>query len=176
MPTWDLSTRGNWELIVSESKSVVYNSGDSPDAITYEYTPIDPIYASATSHTLLVGVVSNTVRQHWFLGARVSQYLFVSPSSGQGLMSGVQVSDIYKAGLNRLTLVEFKDYRVVPYVVEVAIPYWIEQAYVEVWQYNGTMPTGSQPDFTELLNRLDAMQEKLNSLTNDLTNLEQYNG
>lgn len=164
MPSWDLTTRGNWELLVSERRSVIYTNNTSPDSITYKYTPISPIYVTATTHTLLVGIVSNSARRHWFLGARVSQYLYVSPSAAQGLISGVQASDIKKAGLSRLTLIEFKDYNVVPYVVEVDIPYWLEDVYVEVWQYNGSVPKGEQPDLTELLDRLEIMAQQLASL------------
>lgn len=169
MPNWDLTTRGNWEKLVGETHFVVYKNNTTPNDANYDYTPIAPIYATATTHTLLVGVISSRARKHWYLGARVSQYLYVSPSMSTGLILGVQAADIKKAGLGKLTLIEFKNYNVIPYVVEVAVPYWLEDAYVEVWQYNGNVPTSEQPDFTQLLDRLEAMSQQLASI-------EQYGG
>ncbi|KJH69400.1 hypothetical protein [Aliterella atlantica] len=164
MPSWDLTTRENWELLTSERRSVVYKNNTTPSDLNYKYTPIPPIYVTATTHTLLVGIVSNSARVHWFLGARVSQYLYVSPSSAMGLISGVQAADSKRAGLSRLTLIEFKNYNVIPYVVEVAVPYWLEDVYVEVWQYNGQVLTGEQPNLSELLDRLEVMAQQLASL------------
>lgn len=136
---WDLVTRENWELILSERRVVVYKNGTSPVNDNYKYTPISPIYASPNSHILLIGTQSNSALSHWFLGARVSQYLYVSPSTTPNLISGVQTSDIKRVGLNRLTLVKFEDYGVLPYILQLEIPYWLEDIYVEVWEYQGNI-------------------------------------
>ena len=117
MPNWELATRENWELILTQQLNVIYNEGTLPTDDKYKYTPIYNIYATPQSHTLLIGIESNSARAHWYLGARVSQYLHVSPSMTSGLTSGVQAADTKKCGLNRLTLVEFKNYNVVPYVL-----------------------------------------------------------
>lgn len=72
MPVWDLATRENWELLLTERRTVVYSNNTTPSDLRYKYTPISPIYVTPESHTLLVGTVSNNARQHWFLGAKVS--------------------------------------------------------------------------------------------------------
>ncbi len=168
MPTWDLGSIGNWELLISGKQEVVFLDGTNSSNLRYRYNPIPPIYTAATTHTLLVGVLSDTALEHWYLGARVSQYLFVSPSPTANLMSGVKAQDTYKAQLGRLNLVEFKNYNVIPYVVELVIPHWIEDVYFEVWQYNGIVGTPDTPNFEQLV-------QQLNAITQQLASLEQYN-
>lgn len=165
MPVWDLATRENWELILSESRLVTYNNNTLPTDDRYKYTPISPIYATPSSHTLLIGTRSNSARQHWFLGARASQYLYVSPSNNFSYTSGVQALDIKKIGLNRLTLVEFKNYNVIPYVLEIDIPYWLEDIYVEVWEYISTETDLLDDRLHGIENSLIRIEGKLDNLT-----------
>jgi len=165
MPVWDLTTRNNWELLLTERRAVTYNNNTSPNDLQYKYTPIPPIYVAPDYHTLLIGTASNSVKAHWFLGAIASQYLYVSPSGNFSTTSGVQVSDQKKIGLNRLTLVEFKNYNVSPYVLQLEIPYWIEDIYIEIWEYTGYIDqTYEGQNYQELLGRLDSIEDKLNTI------------
>lgn len=164
MPVWDLATRENWELLLSERRAVTYSNNTAPTDLRYKYTPISPIYATPQSHTLLIGTVSNSALQHWFLGAIASQYLYVSPSMTLDTTSGVQAGDSKKIGLNRLTLIEFKNYDVSPYILKLEIPYWLEDIAVEVWEYQGYIPASE--DNSEILDRLDAIEDKLDALEN----------
>lgn len=161
MPLWDLATKGNWELILSQQQSVVKKNQRSEDE--YEYTPISPIYATPEAHILLIGTHSQSAKPHWFLGARASQYLYVSPSMTTNLISGVQTSDIKRVGLNRLTLVKFEDYNIVPYVLQLEIPYWLEDIYVEVWEYQGNY-YGQDEQYENIIVRLESIEEKLDNL------------
>lgn len=164
MPDWDLATRENWELILGEQRTVTYNEGTSPTDLKYKYTPISPIYATPQSHTLLIGTYSSRARTHWFLGARASQYLYVSPSVTSAFISGVQASDTQKCGLNRLTLVEFKNYDVSPYVLELDIPYWLENIYIEVWEYQGaTDVSQNELDASDIIERLQRIESKIDN-------------
>lgn len=161
---WDLATRENWELILGERRTVVYNNGTSPSQDKYNYTPIPPIYTTPNSHILLIGTQSNSARAHWFLGARASQYLYVSPSMNSNLISGVQTSEVKRIGLNRLTLVQFPNYNIVPYTLQLEIPYWLEDIYIEVWEYQGIYADENQ-QHEELITRLDAIEEMLSTNT-----------
>lgn len=165
MSVWDLATVGNWELLLTETRIATRESTTvRPDSL-YEYIPIQPIYVAPISHTLLIGTQSNTAQPHWFLGARASQFLYVSPSMSSAFVSGVQASDIQKVGLNRLTLVEFKNYDVAPYVLQLDIPYWLEDIYVEVWEYQGNIG-GEQSEFdaSDIIERLQRIENKVDAI------------
>lgn len=168
MPNWELANRENWELILSQQLNVVYNQGTLPTNDEYNYTPISPIYTTPQSSTLLIGTYSGRARAHWFLGARASQYLYVSPSMNSNFISGVQASNTQKCGLNRLTLIEFKNYDVVPYTLQLEIPYWLEDIYVEVWEYQGDIG-GSQTEFdtSDIIERLERIESKISTDNND---------
>lgn len=160
MTLWDLATKENWELILSDRR--IANRLPTPDPAKYKYLydPIAPIYTTPSSRVLLIGTQSNSAKSYWFLGARVSQYLYVSPSMNSNLISGVQTSDIKRVGLNRLTLVKFEDYGVYPYTLQIEIPYWLEDIYVEVWEYQGIYADENQ-QYEELIARLDSIEEIL---------------
>lgn len=172
MTNWDLATRENWELILSDQRTVVYKEGTQPTAIPYKYAPISPIYANPRSHVLLIGTYSKNARAHWFLGARASQYLYVSPSMNSSfLTSGVQASDTKKIGLNRFTLVEFKNYNIVPYVLQLDIPYWLEHIYVEVWEYQDDLVNDVDDRLFDIQATLDAMSADIESMKQRLNEL-----
>lgn len=157
----DLATKENWELLISESRTVTYTSG-TPANDNYKYTPISPFFANPNSHILLIGTASNSALNHWFLGARASQYLYVSPSVNSNLISGVQTSEVKRVGLNRLTLVRFPDYGILPYVLQLEIPYWLEDIYVEVWEYQG-MHYGEDEQYENIILRLESIEEKIDN-------------
>lgn len=165
MSVWDLATRDNWELLLSDRRAVSYSSNTAPTDLRYKYTPISPIYATPQSHTLLIGTMSNSALQHWFLGAIASAYLYVSPSITSGMTSGVQAGDSKKIGLNRLTLIEFKNYDVSPYVLKLEIPYWLEDIYIEVWEYLNDV----EPD-QEIKDRLFTIEQDLERIESKLDN------
>ena len=168
MPVWDLATRENWELLLSESRTVTYTSG-TPTDDTYKYTSISPFYTTPHSHILLIGTSSNSALNHWFLGARASQYLYVSPSLSSNLISGVQTSEIKRIGLNRLTLVQFPNYKVLPYVLQLEIPYWLEDIYVEVWEYQGAY-YGEDEQYENTILRLENIEEKIDRIEQRIIN------
>ena len=164
MPVWDLAELGNWELILSDRRTVKYLENKKSTDLKYKYTPIAPIYTTTESYTLLIGAVSNSALQHWFLGARASQYLYVSPSQSGNFTSGVQVEGIKPIGLNRLTLVQFKNFNVVPYVLQLEIPYWLEDIYIEVWEYQGIEFTDMPSiDFEAIKTDLERIESKIDT-------------
>lgn len=166
MAVWDLATKENWELILSDRRTVQRVNNPDLAQNQYEYIPIAPIYTNPNSHVLLIGTYSASAKPYWFLGARASQYLYVSPSTSSNFISGVQASDIKRVGLNRLTLVKFDNYDVLPYTLQLEIPYWLEDIYVEVWEYQGYVSQG----YEEVLDRLDAIETQLEDIKNQASN------
>lgn len=163
---WDLATRENWELILSETRTVTYKDGTLPTNEKYNYTPIQPIFTNPNSHTVLVGTHSNSAPAHWFLGARVSQYLYVSPSTNTNLISGVGTSEIKRAVLGQLTLMQFPNYNVLPYTLQIEIPYWIEDIYVEVWEYEDDVISQELQELESVKAQLHDIEDKLDALFN----------
>lgn len=162
--TFNLGIPSNWIKLLSNKLVVQYIKGDSSKK-EYKYVPIPPIYITPNSNTLLIGVQSNSAKKHWYLGARISQYLYVSPSTSPNFIQGVETSDQKRVRLNNLTLVNFKDYGIYPYILAIEIPYWLEDAYVEAWEYNQVVndPT-QQLNIQEIKQRLDRIEHKIDDL------------
>lgn len=136
MTDLQLSDGRNWNLILSQSRAVTYYPDRVLSGSLYEYDPIQPIYVSPQSHLLLVGTRSESALPYWFLGARASQFLYVSPLGTSYDVSGIQAEESKKVGLNQITLIKFQDYGVSPYVLELKIPHWIEDIQIDVWEYS----------------------------------------
>jgi len=162
MTDLQLADRSNWELILTQSRIVTRSTTKELSYSLYEYEPIQPIYANPKSHLLLIGTKSETAKPHWYLGARALQYLYVSPSTSGNFTSGVQAGSSINVGLNKMTLVKFEDYDTFDYVLELQIPYWIEDIYVEVFEYKGFI----EPDSRQILDRLDSIETKIDSIEN----------
>jgi hypothetical protein len=162
MPVWDLATRANWELVLTDRRITTPISGSETVYGGYSFEAIPPIYAVCDTDTVLVGTFSQTAKPYWFLGGIVSQYLFVSPSMSTNFISGVQAGESKKAGLNRLTLLEFNNYNVHPYTLSIQTPYYIEDIYIEVWQYLAQDSTDSD----DILLRLDSIEMKIDAMAN----------
>lgn len=162
MSSWDLATRDNWDLILRENRIATQKTEATSGK--YFHNPISPIYTNPSSHILLIGTKSEYAKPHWYLGATASQYLYVSPSMTSGLISGVQASDIKKIGLNKLTLVKFENYDISPYILQLEIPYWLEDIYVEVWQYQSISSGNNDESYNEILNKLDTIEAKFNAI------------
>lgn len=136
MSVISLSSLSNWRLIVQEERRVRFTEGNV-NSQESKYRPIDPIFTLAESSIILAGVSSDTALQHWYLGARISQYNYISPSNKRRFISGVQTSEQKKIRLNQLTLLNFEDYKIYPYVLAAEFPYWLEHIYYEAWEFTG---------------------------------------
>ena len=135
--TLDLEQKSNWNKVFGERLIVQYTKED-PSKDKYRYIPLAPIYLTLNSNILLVGAQSDSAKSYYYLGAKVTQYLYVSPSSNSQFTQGVKIIDEKRIKLNNLNLVTFQDYNIYPYLLVVEVPYWLEDAYVEVWEYLGT--------------------------------------
>lgn len=126
-----LTNAQNWNLVLSVDEEIEYVNDSGTD-----YIPITPKYLYTEAHTFLVGARSNKAKPWWFLAATLTQWLDGSPSNNPDFAQKVQVQELKRVGLNRLTLVEFKNYAS-PYTLVIEIPYWLEHIYLEVWVYVG---------------------------------------
>lgn len=159
-----LVNREDWRLILGERRTVVYKNGTSPTNDKYKYEAIEPIYASPSSNILLVGSQSNSAEKHWYLGARISQYLYISPSSSTNFVQGIEAQEQKRIRLGNLTLVSFKDYGIYPYVLAVEIPYWLEDVYIEIWEYKQVVS-----DLVQLIN-IEGLYQRLERIEYKIDN------
>lgn len=165
MTLLDLTNRGNWQILLSESKRVTRRKPTRPNKL-YEYDPISPFFSSANSRTVLIGCYSESAEPHYYLGAKVSQYLYVSPSSNANFISGVQVSKQEKARLGQFTLIRFEDYNIYPYLLNIEIPYWLEDIYIEAWQYLDPLSENTDELLLNLQSEISEMRFQLDQLQN----------
>jgi hypothetical protein len=164
---WELSTRGNWVLVATERKTIVRTYTPNDPKVEYKYDEISPIYVEITKPAVLIGAFSETAKPHWFLGGIVSQYLFISPSTYLGFMSGVKAEKVINIGLNRLNFIEFKTYNLNSYVLEIKIPYWLEDIYIEVWEYQGyEAPNFINADLEAIKEDLERIEAKIDAVEN----------
>lgn len=172
MAIWDLSTKQNWRLLLSDSRVAEYNKEATYSR--YFHNPINPFITSPNSPILLIGTYSPTAKKHWFLGARASQYLYVSPSSTKELILGVCSGEKKRVGLRELTLVRFPNYNIFPYILQLEIPIWLDTIYVEVWEYLGQY-SDEDESIQSIISRLESIESKLENIDNIIANLSQGN-
>lgn len=126
----------DWENVFAADRVVEYNVDSQNQPLSY--TPIENMFVALDKHVLLIGISSEiNVKPWWFLGGRASQYLYLSPSSTPNLSLGVQACEQKRLKINSMTLVQFQNFGIAPYVLLIEIPYWLEQVHVEVWKYLG---------------------------------------
>ncbi|MGL4620701.1 hypothetical protein [Chroococcidiopsis sp.] len=162
MPFLELTPSTNWQR-VGASRYLAEIISNTPQEI--EYKPIPPIYFTVESNFLLIGVQSDSAKPYWYLGANVSQYLYIAPDLGDAnFPGGVQSSDQKKLGLNRLTLVNFQDYNISPYILLFEVPYWLRDLYIEVWQHIGGSSDSVQDALIDVKQRLERIEYKIDSI------------
>jgi len=135
---WEFGNNLNWDLV---KRQTYY-----PDALT-KYNlpkairefPIPTITLVVDSYILLVGCRNPQAKPNWFLAGYCGARLLFSPSSTSDFISAVESYPRIKLGLNRLTLVRFKDFNLLPYLLEINIARWHQEMFIEVWKYSGAI-------------------------------------
>lgn len=130
---WELGNRSNWNLVL---RNTYYGNVSQTDP--KKFVPIPSIAVSVNSQILLLGVRNSQAPSHWFLAGYASPRLLFTPSFDSEFLSLVQSSPSVKVGLNRLTLLSFPDYNLLPYILELSIAKWHKEMSIEVWQYVGS--------------------------------------
>lgn len=100
------------------------------------YAGIPPITQVITdSHTVMIGVKSDTARTHWYTGGWVAQRLLLIPSSTTEFTANVQTEN-HRIRLGVLNLCTFPKHQST-WLLYLKIPRWIREALVEIWRYDG---------------------------------------
>jgi len=155
--SWDLTNNLNWDLVLRNTYKATVNPNTRSG-----FNPIPPVTVTVDSYILLVGARNENAKPHWFLAATVYPRLLFSPSSTSQFLGIVQSQSGIRLGLDRLTLVQFKDFHLLPYLLEIRVPKWHEEMMLEVWKY-----TGSIEDIQSELSKLEAKLDAINpSVTN----------
>lgn len=135
LPT-DIQNSLNWDIALRKTYQgrVPVAAGELQP---YRSPPIPPITISVDSYILAIGASSTTAKPHWKLAAWVAPRLLFSPSSTSEFIAAVQSEQSQKVSLNQLTLIQFVDFGIKPYLLEIRIPRWHTEMYLEVWKYSG---------------------------------------
>ncbi len=144
----DFGNNLNWDLVLKKS----YFAQITPNEVR-GYLPIPSITVIVDKPILVIGAKSNTAKPNWYLAAYAVPRLLFSPSSTSEFVAAVQTQERRQIRLNTLNLIQFTDFSLSPYVLEVSIPFWHQEMYLEVWKYLGD--ESSKP-VNELLQALRA--------------------
>lgn len=99
------------------------------------FIPIPDKFFATNSNIIQVGIGSINSKPSWWLGAHVGIELFVPPSSTSQFSQWVEIKAV-PCQLGKLTLIEFPRYSPIPYRVNFRFPRWLQDVYVEVWNYD----------------------------------------
>jgi hypothetical protein len=150
----DLGNSLNWDLVIRQTYRVRVTKINEDGS--YEYISIPDISLIVDSPIIQIGVKSTHAEQVrreegrlWWLGARASMRLLTLPSSTSDFPAAVKSKDQEeKCELGALTLIQFPNLGLFPYLLLIKIPHYIEDIYLEVWKYTGEIP--SSDSSTEL--------------------------
>lgn len=130
---WELGKQSNWDLVLTNT---YYANVSQSDPKIFVFIP--SITVSVNSQILLIGARNPQAPSHWYLAGNAFPRLLFTPSFDSEFLSLVQSSPGVKVGLNRLTLLTFPDYDLLPYILEINIARWHKEMLLEIWQYNGS--------------------------------------
>ena len=123
----------NWDLVVRRDY-VAQNVPNDPRT----YIPIPPqTFLINTSYTVIVGCRSNSARAGWYTGCFASVLLPMSPSSTSQFLSIVDSGNSKRCKLDNLQLLQFRDVGILPYILEIRIPWYLTHIFLEIWKYSG---------------------------------------
>jgi len=148
---WEFGNRLNWDLALRNTYYAKTSQAD-PKA----FVPIPSITINVNSYIVLIGARNAQAKSNWYLAGYASPRLLFSPSSTSEFLSIVQSNSPVKIGLDRLTLVTFSNYNLLPYILEISIAKWHKEMFLEIWQYSGATE--------EIKPALDRIEYKIDNL------------
>lgn len=155
----DFGNNLNWDLVLRTS----YTAQLTPET-RRGFLPIPTKLIEVDRYTLAIGVSSNKAKKTWHLGAFVAPRLLFSVSSTSQYPGLVRAANSKPLFLNQLTLVQFEDFGLTPYALEISIPFWIAQLSVEIWKYQDVY--NAQPvheQIAEVRNDLSRIESKIDN-------------
>ena len=155
----DFGNNLNWDLVLRTS----YEAQLAPET-RRGFLPIPTKIIEVDKYTLAIGVASTKAKPTWRRGAFIAPRLLFSVSSTSEYSGLVRAANSKAVFLNQLTLVQFEDFGLTPYALEISIPFWIAQLSIEVWKYQGVYdaePVHEQ--IAEVRNNLSRIESKIDN-------------
>lgn len=143
---WDLGNNLNWDRVLTKTYYAQPITADGK-----QFKPIPTITTLVNSTVLLIGCRNPRASETWYTAGFASARLLFSPSSRSEFTAAVQSYPRIRLGLDRLNLVAFKDFNLLPYLLEINISKWHKEMLIEVWQYSG-----ETDNIQAQLNRIEA--------------------
>jgi hypothetical protein len=119
----------NWDLVRRQT----YTAVPGPES---SFIPIPPVALVCDSYLMMFGFDNTEAKPSWRFAAQVRMQLLTLPSSTSEFQASVQAFT-KGCGLRELTLVEFPDFGVLPFLAEIRIAKWHRKMYFEAWKYSG---------------------------------------
>lgn len=148
---WEFGNNLNWDLVERKTYYARSTSADSD-----QFIPIPKITLAVNSYILLIGCRNAQAKSNWrFAGYAASRLLF-SPSSTNEFAAVVQSYPKVTLSLDRLTIVKFSDFNLLPYILEIDLFKWHSQMFLEIWQYSGAVDDVENA-LTRIEGKIDAL-------------------
>jgi hypothetical protein len=148
---WNLDNSANWTLALSQT---YYAQPITPDF--ENYIPIPTISLSVNSYVLLIGCRNPQAKPNWYRAGYASSRLLFTPNNTSSFATAtVQSYSGRRLNLNRLNLIKFKDFDLLPYILDINIKQWHKEMFVEVWTYSG--------ETDDIEAQLDRIEEDINT-------------
>lgn len=139
----------NWDLVKRQTVSRTYN----PDGT---FNRISPVTVVADSYVMMFGFRNDNAPSRWWYAATVSMKLLTLPSSTSEFMASVHAFS-RKCGLRELSIIQFPNYGLLPFLAEIRFPSWHEQMYLEVWKYSGDEINVAMQTLERIETKIDAL-------------------
>jgi len=128
----DFANNLNWDLVLRQT----YFSQLNP-AYPKGFIPIPSKLIQVDRYTIAIGTSSAQAKPTWRVGAFVVPRLSFSVSSTSVYPRLVRSDKSQNVYLNQLTLLQFKDFGLTPYALEISFPPWMRELSIEIWKYQG---------------------------------------
>lgn len=157
----DFGNNLNWDLVLRQT----YFAQPNP-AYPKGFVPIPSKLIEVDRYTLAIGTSSTKAKPTWRVGAFVVPKLSFSVSSTSVYTNLVRSGKSQSVYLNQLTLVQFTDFGLSPYALEISFPIWISELSIEIWKYQGEESAKPVSELIEELKTdLDRIETKIDSFT-----------
>ncbi len=132
---WELQDPLHWDLMLRQS----YEAAPIPTPEGRRgqwFYPIPDINISCDSSIVAIGINCIHANPWWKWGGTARMKLLSLPSSTSEFVAAMVVSE-FRCQLFQLNLVRFPVLDVPLYLLNLELPYYFQQAYVEIWKYSG---------------------------------------
>lgn len=146
---WQLEDPLNWNLITRRQLQIQTTEGEpnwfaNPNWTgKATYKSIEAVNLQTPYRVLAVGIDSNSASKHWRYAGEAQMFLPGKVSSTQKINSRTLIKT-EKLRLFHLNFLVFPAITLDQFEVQINFNYWIYDALLEVWFYDGQIPTVTQ--------------------------------